>query len=206
MANSIGNSGLNIGRRLRNRTGADLSASCTTRVAGLRTIPHIISRNLTPDSTGLPEGGNSLATFIQIMRTGLDTDHVHPTCTGAPNGNCIPAPFDGDLLQIMPWPTFQNMTDDDLTAIYTYLSTIPCLEGRPGRAGQSLWECNRRQDRCRGSAKERIVGQPRGPTGRHSIHVRRWEATDVPVDRRSRKPASRISSGSRGASTHSNSL
>jgi hypothetical protein len=95
-------------------------------------FPHIISRNLTPDSTGLPEGGNSLATFIQIMRTGLDTDHVHPTCTGAPNGNCIPAPFDGDLLQIMPWPTFQNMTDDDLTAIYTYLSTIPCLEGGPG--------------------------------------------------------------------------
>ncbi len=95
-------------------------------------FPHIISRNLTPDSTGLPEGGNTFDTFVQIMRNGLDTDHVHPTCTGAPNGNCIPPPFNGDLLQIMPWPTFQNMTDDDLLAIYTYLSTIPCLEGGPG--------------------------------------------------------------------------
>jgi hypothetical protein len=96
-------------------------------------FPHIISRNLTPDSSGLPEGGNSLQTFIQIIRTGIDTDHVHPTCgAGPPTGTCIPAPFNGDLLQIMPWPTYQNMTDDDLTAIYTYLRTIPCVEGGPG--------------------------------------------------------------------------
>ncbi len=95
-------------------------------------FPHIISRNLTPDASGLPEGGNSLATFMQIMRTGIDTDHVHPTCKGAPDGACIPAPFDGDLLQIMPWPTYANMSDFDLTAIYTYLSTIPCVEGGPG--------------------------------------------------------------------------
>jgi hypothetical protein len=95
-------------------------------------FPHIISRNLTPDSSGLPEGGNTLAQFVQIMRTGVDTDHMHPTCTGAPDGKCIPPPFNGSLLQVMPWPTFQNMTDDDLLAIYTYLSTIPCLEGGPG--------------------------------------------------------------------------
>jgi hypothetical protein len=42
------------------------------------------------------------------------------------------APFDGDKLQIMRWPSFQNMTDRQLTAIYTYLSTVPCLEGGPG--------------------------------------------------------------------------
>ena len=95
-------------------------------------FPHIISRNLTPDASGLPEGGNSYATFLSILRTGVDTDHVHPTCTGAPNGNCIPPPFDGDLLQIMPWPGYSNLTDNDILAIYTYLGTIPCLEGGPG--------------------------------------------------------------------------
>ena len=38
---------------------------------------HIISRNLTPDKTGMAEGGNTLAEFIQIMRTGIDLDHAH---------------------------------------------------------------------------------------------------------------------------------
>ena len=93
--------------------------------------PDIISRNLTPDKTGLPEGGHTLAEFKQIIRTGVDFDHLHPTCTALlpepTPPNCIPAPVDGDLLQVMPWPTFQNMTDHDL--IYEYLSAIPCIEG-----------------------------------------------------------------------------
>jgi hypothetical protein len=93
----------------------------------------IISRNLTPDKTGKPEG-NTLQQFIQIMRTGVDPDHLHPTC--APNAtstaNCVPFPVNGDLLQVMPWPAFQSMTDRQLTAIYVYLSTIPCIEGGPG--------------------------------------------------------------------------
>lgn len=95
-------------------------------------FPDIISRNLTPDKTGRPEGGNTFEQFETILRTGIDMDNVHPTCTGAPNGNCLPAPFDGSLLQIMPWPIHQNMTDHDLRAIYEYLSAIPCLEGGPG--------------------------------------------------------------------------
>ena len=92
----------------------------------------IVSRNLTPDKTGLPEGGHTLAEFSQIMKTGVDLDHTHPKCSGAPNANCIPPPFNGDLLQIMPWPNYQDMTDHDLSAIYEYLSAIPCLEGGPG--------------------------------------------------------------------------
>src|SRR5579872_2448794 len=47
-------------------------------------FPHIISRNLTPDSSGMPEGGNTLQQFVQIIRTGIDFDHVHPTCSGPP--------------------------------------------------------------------------------------------------------------------------
>lgn len=96
---------------------------------------HIISRNLTPDSTGLPEGGATLADFIHTIRTGLDDDHLHPTCTGAPNAGCIPPPFDGDLLQIMPWPTLRAISDNDLRAIYEYLSAIPCVQGNyPGES------------------------------------------------------------------------
>jgi hypothetical protein len=112
--------------------------------------PNIITRNLTPDKNGLPEGGNTLSQFKQIMRTGIDFDHIHPTCTptqiAAINGGatpiCIPTgPIvydakgdafnnipDGNLLQIMPWVTFSHMTDHHLEAIYEYLSAIPCID------------------------------------------------------------------------------
>jgi hypothetical protein len=109
--------------------------------------PDIISRNLTPDYTGLPEGGHTLSQFKQIMTTGIDLDHIHPTCTAAqlkiinaPNvtaaelPNCIPTSTnppntpDGSLLQVMPWPTFSQLTDHDLDAIYEYLSAIPCID------------------------------------------------------------------------------
>jgi len=45
---------------------------------------NIISRNLTPDKTGLPFGGDTFEEFRQIMRTGVDFDHLHPTCQGFP--------------------------------------------------------------------------------------------------------------------------
>lgn len=114
--------------------------------------PAIITRNLTPDKNGLAEGGHTLAQFKQIMRRGTDFDHIHPTCTAAqiaaivggtaPPPVCIPTgdiifdptqpPYhnvpDGNLLQIMPWPTFSHMTEHDLDAIYEYLSAIPCLD------------------------------------------------------------------------------
>lgn len=129
--------------------GRDFGAFPTTG-----NFPHIISRNLTPDYTGLPVGGDTFDQFLQIMRTGIDMDHVHPTCTGAPNGACIPAPFDGNLLQVMSWPTFKNMTDQDLTAIYTYLSAIPCLEGGPGEPA----------NRCAAPVKTKAVADPKNAT------------------------------------------
>ena len=94
--------------------------------------PHIISRNLTPDKTGRAEGGHTFEEFVQIMQTGIDMDHVHPPCSASVTTNCLPRPFDGNLLQIMPWPDFQSMSEHDLRAIYEYLSAIPCLEGGPG--------------------------------------------------------------------------
>jgi hypothetical protein len=95
--------------------------------------PDIIARNLTPDKTGLPEGGHTLSDFMRILRNGTDFDFLHPTCTStSPTPtpkNCLPPPVHGELLQIMPWPTFSNMTDRDITAIYTYLMAIPCIAG-----------------------------------------------------------------------------
>ena len=92
---------------------------------------HIISRNLTPDKSGLPEGGHTFAEFRRIIRTGVDLDGLHPNCSTTVTTNCLQPPFRGDLLQIMPWNIYQNMTDRDLRAIYEYLSAVPCIEGPP---------------------------------------------------------------------------
>lgn len=97
--------------------------------------PVIVSRNLTPDGNGLPEGGHTLSQFMEILQTGVDMDHIHPTCI-TPNGpggmpapaNCIPPPVNGNVLQVMPWPDFQSMTTSDIQAIWEYLSTIPCID------------------------------------------------------------------------------
>jgi hypothetical protein len=93
--------------------------------------PEIVSRNLTPDKTGRPVGGRTFYEFREIMRSGVDLDHLHPNCSTTVTSNCFPAeqPFNGDLLQIMPWPSYQSLTEYDLRAIYEYLSSIPCLEG-----------------------------------------------------------------------------
>ena len=90
----------------------------------------IISRNLTPDRTGMAAGGRTFDQFLQIMRTGTDLDNLHPQCaSGAISATCVPAPFNGALLQVMSWPTFQNMSEYELRAIYEYLSAIPCIAG-----------------------------------------------------------------------------
>ena len=117
-------------------------------------FPHIVSRNLTPDKTGKPVGGMSMDDFIKLIRTGVDIDKIHPTCKGRPNGKCLPAPFVGELLQIMPWPAYANMTDRDLSSIYEYLSAIPCLEGGP----------NEPKDRCVGGPKTTAVAGPKNTT------------------------------------------
>jgi len=92
---------------------------------------HIISRNLTPDKTGRAEGGETFAEFLHIIRTGEDVDHLHPTCSATVTTNCLPPPFKGELLQIMPWNIYRNMTNRDLRAIYEYLSAVPCIAGPP---------------------------------------------------------------------------
>ena len=96
-------------------------------------VPVIISRNLTPDKNGRPEGGRTPEQFKQILRNGTYFDNIHPTCLSDtdPNialGICVPPPVDGSKLQVMPWPLFHNMTDHQIEAIYEYLSVIPCID------------------------------------------------------------------------------
>jgi hypothetical protein len=94
--------------------------------------PHIVSRNLTPDHTGIPAGG--FAEFVDSLKNGVDHDHVHPNCNGTTiTSNCFNPPFNGDLLQVMPWPSLQDLNEHDLFAIYTYLTAIPCVAG-PGHS------------------------------------------------------------------------
>ncbi|MBW8878455.1 MAG: cytochrome C [Acidobacteria bacterium] len=78
-------------------------------LAGGTAFGPFISRNITPDADGLP-AGLTLAEFKSVMRTGHDPD--------APS----------HLLQVMPWPVYQSMTDKDLRAIYEYLRSIPHID------------------------------------------------------------------------------
>ncbi len=78
-----------------------------------------MARNLTPDENGLPEGLTE-AEFVTALRTGEDVhcekDPSDPICALGP---------DTPVLQVMPWPTYHNMTDTDLKAIYAYLKVLP---------------------------------------------------------------------------------
>ena len=88
----------------------------------------VYSRNLTPDASGLPEGGHTFEEFLTIMRTGHDFDGAHPACPTLGVEGCIASPpFDASLLQVMPWPVYGDMSDDDLRAVHEYLSAIPCI-------------------------------------------------------------------------------
>src|ERR1022692_3023052 len=49
----------------------------TAGVGSGYTGPVIVSRNLTPDHTGQPEGGNTFEQFLQIIRKGTDLDMLH---------------------------------------------------------------------------------------------------------------------------------
>lgn len=82
-------------------------------LAGGRAFGPFTSRNITPDAAGLP-AGLTFDQFVEVMRTGKDFKNRHP--------------LQGPLLQVMPWPLYTSMTDDDLSLIYEYLQAIPHAE------------------------------------------------------------------------------
>jgi hypothetical protein len=75
--------------------------------------PGVTSANLTPVN-GFPEG-HTFAEFKRLIRTGRDPDEPD------------------HILQVMPWPIYRNMSDDDLRAIYAFLRAIP-----PAQPGQCV--------------------------------------------------------------------
>jgi len=86
-------------------------------MAGGRPFGPIVSNNITPDpNTGLP-AGMTFDEFEFVMRSGVDRDHSIPP---------VPSPAN-DLMQVMPWPVFRNMSDRDMHAVYEYLSAIPSV-------------------------------------------------------------------------------
>jgi hypothetical protein len=99
-------------------TGGDPFAGQRKRIntagylAGGRDFGIAISRNITPDSRRHP-AGLTLVQFVHTIRTGEDPDEH------------------GRLLQVMPWPVFQDMRYSDLKAIYNYLQAIPSIPGSP---------------------------------------------------------------------------
>ncbi len=69
--------------------------------------PQVLSANLTPDASGLPNG-IKFEDFFSLIRTGHDSEDPP-----------------GQVLQVMPWPVLRNMTRHDIRAIYEYLRAIP---------------------------------------------------------------------------------
>lgn len=89
-------------------------------LAGGTAFGPFISRNLTPDAEGLP-AGLTFNQFRRVMRRGTDFKQIPPH---------VPSD-EGDLLQVMPWPVYEDMTNHDLGAIYEYLKAIPARPGYP---------------------------------------------------------------------------
>jgi hypothetical protein len=72
--------------------------------------------------------GLTLDQFIFTMRSGTDLKNLPPV----PPGPVL------DLLQIMPWPQYQNLTVNDLRAIYEYLKGDCLCAGRSGPFSHAL--------------------------------------------------------------------
>lgn len=68
----------------------------------------VVPPNITPDASGRPRG-LSFRKFVLAVKYGQDPDDPKK------------------ILQVMPWPNFQDLSDRDLRAIYEYLSSIPSI-------------------------------------------------------------------------------
>jgi hypothetical protein len=86
-------------------------------VGGAPLFGPFLPRNLTPNAAGRP-AGLTLERFVETIRTGKDLKFRDPH---------VPSDLN-DLLQVMPWPVFRNMSDRELSAIYEFLSTLPCKD------------------------------------------------------------------------------
>ena len=77
-----------------------------------------VSTNITPDTNGKP-GGLTFEEFETRIRTGITPNHP---------------PF-GPFIQVMPWPSLAEMSDQEMRAIYEYLRAIPHAEPASAPSG-----------------------------------------------------------------------
>jgi hypothetical protein len=89
--------------------GAPKQVNIGCYLAGGQAFGPFVSRDITPFENGKP-AGLTFKGFLHVIRTGEDPDHP------------------GQVLQVMPWPVYQTMSDDDVRAIYEYLSAIPAVQ------------------------------------------------------------------------------
>lgn len=109
-----------------------------TYMAGGVVFGPFTSRNLTPSAQGPVTG--SLANFKQVFRTGIDLRKLHTPIS--------------PLLQVMPWPAYQDLNDVEIEAIFAYLTAIPCLEGGP----------DEKPNRCAPATPTSAVAKPKNIT------------------------------------------
>lgn len=88
--------------------GAPKQLNVGCYLAGGTPFGPFVSRDITPWEDGKP-AGLTFRGFLHLMRTGEDPDNP------------------GQVLQVMPWPVYQSMSEHDLRAIYEYLLTIPAI-------------------------------------------------------------------------------
>jgi len=111
---TAGGAGLGAGKRAPVNAANYLAGGTTFPGRGAPAKGTVLAApNLTPDSSGLP-GGMTFDDFKNAMQNGMVSSKP------------------GHVLQVMPWPVFRNLYENDLAAIYQYLSAIPSTQ--PGGA------------------------------------------------------------------------
>ncbi len=95
--------------------GQKKEVNATCYLNGGQAFGPFISRNITPVSGTTMPAGLTFAEFRRVLLTGQDPQDP------------------GTLLQVMPWDAFQNMTINEMQAIYNYLSSIPSLPDGGGK-------------------------------------------------------------------------
>jgi len=126
----------------------------TTFVAGGQNFGAVDSKNLTPSPNGnvatptsstpyYAEGGIDWITYWGVLHNGVDIDQLLTQCSSGTKGpaGCVEAPANAYVLQVMPWPAIRLLTDNDLNAVWQYLSAIPCttnLSNVNGPSGSNI--------------------------------------------------------------------
>ncbi|MEO7144618.1 MAG: cytochrome C [Bryobacteraceae bacterium] len=101
--------------------GQPVKINVSQYLTGGKQFGPFTSRNLTPNPAENNEpAGLDADEFRRAFQHGEDIDRKHPQL--------------GPLLQIMPWPSYSNMTSAEVDAVYAYLQSIPALPDNPNPA------------------------------------------------------------------------